>query len=244
MKGHESLSRLADGAGDGDGSPVPTPTPLTEKTPDHLWFPLNLANYGQAIRPDDALCPRFLMMCCGSCTNICQKRCLLDTQSRLHLHYQQLKAHAELHPTATAAAQPTMLAMLSRPEGIPYQQATHLVDQITSMHHMSKEKRRRVLSYDPTNRENPAKFDYAPRVEFTQPSHESATATTSQTSQAMPRPQVDPTAGIVRVIPWPTSGLCKYCLPRTSTYGKTGRPSKRVLDYRNRPEDNVPSGDR
>lgn len=174
-------------------------------------------------------CPRGLIMCCGSCTHICPDRCRLDTQSRLYMYYLQLKntpgAGAETkntteneneneNETETAAKQPSWeLKMLSE-ASLNRQQATNLVDQITSRYHMSKERRR---SMGNNGFENTNKFDYAPRIEL---------------DPVTGGPLIDPSTGNPRIIPWPDSGLCKYCLPRTSPYGKVGRPPKHIVEQR------------
>ena len=152
-------------------------------------------------------------MCCGSCTHICPDRCRLDTQSRLYMYYLQLRNTRQAQSNAKEPKYSFELDMLAT-SSLNRQQATRLVDHITSRYHMSKERRR---SMGNNGFENTNKFDYAPRIEL---------------DPLTGRPLVDPDTGNPRIIHWPDSGLCRFCLPRTSPYGKVGRPPKHVVEQR------------
>lgn len=96
------------------------------------------------------------------------------------------------------------------PTSIDYLQACSLVNTLTSGYYNTKQEMNPNVDGSTPWPENPNKVDYAPMIELSEG-----------------KPVVDPLTGVVKILHWPESGLCRFCLPRVSPYGKPGRPSKR-----------------
>ena len=146
-------------------------------------------------------CPRGDMLCCGSCTRVCDKRCPQDVFCRAYLicgniidapEGQRAQRYAESCLTAQMLYD-EMTSELPR-----YFAIVAMVNEYTSP--IYNKQLERIILNEYEGKDSPCKCDYAPQFEY-------------EESEKGIRKKVDPESGEASVLNWPLSGMCPFCLP-------------------------------
>lgn len=133
------------------------------------------------------------LQCCSVCTRVCHTRCIQDCMTRLYM-WQQIFKNT---PKEERDKLPLNIRMISVQKFESWQ---HLSDTVGEM--ISKKNNPSLRGY--TYATHPQKLSYEPAFEIDEHSG---------------RPKSDPTTGEYKIIKWPKSGLCPYCLPSTTVDG-------------------------
>ena len=157
--------------------------------------------------------------CCCNCTLSCNRRCIQDVLNRAYLlcghlleAYWRGRDITELLQSSSMTARclfEELVADTPRPFAI----------RAMVKEHMSKVANPNIAKDQP----NPNVLTYAPVMEYEQ--------ARNKKGQLFYRKVVDPQTGEAKVLNWPQSGLCPFCLPsntivRTRIAGKGDRRSK------------------
>ena len=154
-------------------------------------------------------CTHGLTGCCGNCTQTCSARCVQDIMHRIFMMCSNLASGR-----TTAAEEPLAVQLLLRTAS-DFNSNANSKAQESRRYEALTEAITSIISpkYNPALRrtmhelgiENPYKYNYAPAYD-TAYSHEKGKWVR----------QVDKETGIIKLLEWPTSGLCPYCLPRAT----------------------------
>lgn len=155
-------------------------------------------------------CPRGSLVCCCSCTRLCNHRCPQDVMHRAYLFCGNLleaQTPEELQERLRRVEPAVRILYMELMSETPRYFA--IASMVTEMCTPIFNKKLERYIQDTGNVENPHKIDYAPVVVmeeyyFTHPNGYVETRW---------RKRVDPETGNVAIIPWPGSGMCPFCLP-------------------------------
>lgn len=143
------------------------------------------------------------MRCCGVCTRRCRHRCIQDCLHRLFMW----KKMVDNTPEESQHLIPLNIRLAVRQHFESHEQLSWVVGDILSQS-TNSELKEYMKSEGLRPEENPHKIDYSPQVEF---------------DTLSGKRMVDVHSGELRIIPWPESGLCPYCLPNVTVDGRTAR---------------------
>lgn len=156
-------------------------------------------------------CARSNMVCCGSCTRMCSKRCPQDVLNRAYLFCGAiLDAPTEeiRQQRYQAATQPVRWLYDELTSETPrYFTIAEMIKEMTSPFY--NKELERIICEQYGNEDSPHKLDYAPVIEYIE---KTIRIRHGQAEKAL-RKKVDPETGIVSVLDWPRSGMCPFCLP-------------------------------
>ena len=172
---------------------------------DHEWSLLSLQSMYEAGNSLEEItevvpfrrptCTRSLK-CCGVCTRQCYSRCIQDCLHRVYMWRKMVESASEEQ-------------LRNIPQSIKYvvnqkfetlEDLSWVVGEIISRNSNSKLKSY-MSSAQLRPEENPYKLDYAP---------------TPSINPMTGKREVDHTTGSIKILQWPESGLCPYCLPRVT----------------------------
>lgn len=134
--------------------------------------------------------------CCGDCSQRCPNRCLQDCLHRLHTW----KMMVESTPEELRNEIPLGIRMAVKQKFTSPETLSMVVGEIISSFYNPQVKeylQQAGLKPD----QNPYKMDYGPKV-----------AIDPSTGRRM----VEPETGRIKLLDWPQSGLCPYCLPKVT----------------------------
>lgn len=129
-------------------------------------------------------CPHYFLTCCGSCTKVCNNRCIQDIIHRVHMMY-------------NSGQQSYPYQLLRKIAGDPSTTYKQYLASVTEI--INPKTNTELKQFD----ENPHKLEYAPMYK----------GATSKKSGLFKK-QYDDITGQVNLYEWPESGLCPYCLPK------------------------------
>lgn len=133
---------------------------------------------------------KYMLMCCGMCDKICDRRCVQDMYNKLYFRIQRGDLVAE-----------TIKRTLSNPQ-LNYATLRDLYNSVFLRYWND------ILKEELKDVKEPFKFNYAPQ------------AMGKIDSIGRNWLEVDPTTGNARIMHWPTTGLCPYCMPRITGYNR------------------------
>ena len=147
-------------------------------------------------------CPRSSMVCCGSCTKFCNSRCPQDVLNRAHImcasiiYAQEGEARRRAYE---AADTPIKFLYDELTSDLPryFAIAAAVSNIISPTQNKALEKHIAEVYND---EDSPYRLDYAPVIEYEQ-------------FKDRYRKKVDLETGEVKVLHWPRSGMCPFCLP-------------------------------
>lgn len=159
-------------------------------------------------------CPRHIRICCGICTRSCKTRCVQDILHRSFLYLHEFRG---TDISEWPAPIRSLYNTLHPKQGLPgYELAVRGILEIIALQRNSDLAGRMLLyGFDSKVRQyanHPHKFDYSARL------------TTD----------IDPETGFFRVLDWPQSGMCPFCI--SSKVGQKARrrnPERRGAHLRN-----------
>lgn len=138
------------------------------------------------------LCVRSVR-CCGECTRLCRHRCVQDCLHRIYMWRQLVNNTAE--------------------------EERHLIPLaircVVSQHFEDAEDLSLVVSEIISTRTNPRVKEYLQNENASHP-YRNDYAPMYAADPATGKRVVNPSTGDILVLKWPKSGLCPYCLPRTT----------------------------
>ena len=156
-------------------------------------------------------CPRANMICCGSCSRNCLKRCPQDVMNRAYLFCGSIldasteDIRAERYRAASTPVKMLYDELVSEPPR--YFAIAAMITEMTSP--VYNKELERIIKEEYGNEDTPHRLDYAPQVEYEEYFQERPDGY----KEARLRKKVDPVTGEVMVHHWPRSGMCPYCLP-------------------------------
>lgn len=133
------------------------------------------------------------MRCCGQCTIRCANRCVQDSLHRVYLWRQMYESMDE----ETRKNLPLGIRMAATQEFTSAEQLSYVVGEILSVA-SNPELKQYMQDAGMRADEHPYKMDYAQTYEYD-----------SVTGKRV----VNPMTGDLRLVAWPESGLCPYCIP-------------------------------
>lgn len=156
-------------------------------------------------------CPRANMICCGSCSRNCLKRCPQDVMNRAYLFCGSIldapdaETKAARYEMASTPVKMLYDELVSEPPR--YFAIAAMITEMTSP--VYNKELERIIKEEYDNADTPHRLDYAPQVEYEEYYQERPDGYT----ETRLRKKVDPVTGEVMVHHWPHSGMCPYCLP-------------------------------
>lgn len=134
--------------------------------------------------------------CCGECTRRCHSRCMQDCLNRLYMW----RTMVVTTPADRYEQIPLAIRMIVKQEFETLYDLSWCVGDIISRSYNSVlgNYMREQMMYPS---ENPYKLDYAPMAEL---------------DETTGKQKVDPKTGLLHYLEWPKSGLCPFCLPKTT----------------------------
>lgn len=134
--------------------------------------------------------------CCGDCVRQCYYRCVQDCLHRLWVWKQMVDSA----PEAERDKIPLAVRLIVNQKFESHQQLSWCVGEI-----LSRKTNAQLKAYMEhaglNNSTHPYRNDYGPTVEL---------------DPATGRRMVNPTTGEIKLLKWPKSGLCPYCLPNVT----------------------------
>lgn len=141
--------------------------------------------------------------CCGMCTRQCYHRCVQDCLHRLYMWKQSVVNT----PSTEREKLPLNLRMIVTQSFGTHRQLSWVVGEIISRNTNSKLKE--YMQHEALrSEENPYKINYAPQVEV---------------DPHTGKRKCDPFTGELRILAWPRTGLCPFCLPDVLVDGRFAR---------------------
>lgn len=136
--------------------------------------------------------------CCGVCTRKCHSRCIQDCLNRLYMW----RMLVESTPEEQRDQLPLAIRMIVKQNFETLYDLSWNVGEIVSRHTNAT-----LNEYMTKNNmypgENPYKLDYSPRVDI---------------DETTGKRKIDPNTGVIKYLDWPKSGLCPFCLPKTTIH--------------------------
>ena len=155
-------------------------------------------------------CPRGDLLCCGCCTRTCDKRCPQDVLCRMYLicghiidapegerqkRYQESSVVARMLYDEYTSETPRYFAIVA------------MVNEYSSP--LYNKRLEEVILREYSGMDSPCKYDYAPQFEY----EEVSIQRSNGYEETRFRKKIDPATGDARVLYWPRSGMCPFCLP-------------------------------
>lgn len=154
-----------------------------------------LADIEQVVPFRGGQCPR-TRRCCGDCVRQCYYRCVQDCLHRLWTWNKMV----ESTPEAERERIPLAIRLIVNQEFESHQHLSWCVGEI-----LSRKTNAQLKEYmeraELTNYSHPYRNDYGPTVAI---------------DPATGRRMVNPITGKIKLLDWPESGLCPYCLPNVT----------------------------
>lgn len=155
-------------------------------------------------------CPRGSLVCCCSCTRLCNHRCPQDVMHRAYLFCGNiLEARTEEERQSRYERANTAVRMLYLEMSSEHPRYSAILAMVTEMITPVFNKKLERYIQATGGIDSPHKIDYAPVIVMEEEYIQDA----SGYVDVKWRKKVDTSTGNVAIIAWPGSGMCPYCLP-------------------------------
>ena len=151
--------------------------------------------------------------CCGVCTRRCHSRCMQDCLNRLYMW----RLMVSTTPEDKVDQIPLAIRLIVKQNFETLYDLSWCVGEIISRNTNATLKNY-MKEHSMYPAENPYKLDYSPRFDV---------------DEETGKRKVEPGSGEVKVLEWPKSGLCPFCLPKTTV-------DRRFVKYEYRGDESDP----